>query len=111
MDYNTEKVVSNDGFTDLILELEQNDNREITHAKLSLGMNGQVFTMSATQCLREFDKWLEQNPSYCYSHDLEIETQKGFITIEEAEKEKAFLESKSKKIKESHIGMLKNLID
>ena len=68
---------------------------EVVKAKLSVIINDQPFITSATQCLRELDKWLNDKIQLCYSEDMQVVTTHRTIDIQQAIKERKYMEDTS----------------
>ncbi len=97
----------------LLLELAEGEGeyyKQILAVKLSLFLCDEQHIQNPANTLRQLDKWLEANPMFSTADSCFVETPEGLITLDQAEKQKTFLEAKSEKIRESHIGMLKDLI-
>jgi hypothetical protein len=92
--YNTESILTEN----LLLEVEQGEGKnykQITHAKVSLAINGVAYTMGAAQTLRELDNWIISNYKFTISENCKIETSNGFISLKDASEIQKKLESKS----------------
>jgi hypothetical protein len=112
--YNTESILTDS----LLLELEQGEGenyKEITHAKVSLGINGVAYTMGAAQTLRELDKWIIDNYTFTIAEGCKIETADGFMNLADASTLQKKLESKAGADGltglAQHIGLLINKIN